>query len=223
MDDFAIIVQGSSLYVKEMKKALLGHKVIYSTWVGEEKNYSDDDIVIFNEKPTYTGPANLNLQKETTLTGLKKAKELSYTRGLKIRSDIIPTNINKLIESFDNNSLNFLCWHCHEVYPNCPGYLIDYLMSGNIDYLIELWDIEDMSWCSVPEIHLTQQYITNLMNRVNIKYFLQDLNSDNDLYWIKREINLSSYQANGTYDKYKKYDFNLNKEHLVNDYIKFLK
>jgi hypothetical protein len=191
--------------------------------MGEEEKYSENDDVIFNEIPSYSGPANLNYQKVSTLSGLKKAKELGYDRALKLRGDIIPTNINELIKSFDNDSLNFLCWHCHEVYPNCPGYLIDYLMSGKIDYLIELWDIEDMSWCTVPEIHLTQQYISKLINRVNIKYFLPELNPNNDLFWIKRGVNLSSYQANTIYDKYRKYDFDLNKEHLVSDYIKFLK
>jgi len=223
MNDFVIIVQGSNIYVEQIKKALTDLNVIFSTWVGEEEKYCKNDNVIFNEIPNYSGPANLNYQKVSTLSGLKKAKELGYNRALKLRGDIIPTNINELIKLFNNNSLNFLCWHCHEVYPNCPGYLIDYLMSGKIDDLIELWDIEDMSWCTVPEIHLTQQYISKLIDRVDIQYFLPELNSNNDLFWIKRGFNLSSYQANTIYDKYKKYDFDLNKEHLVSDYIKFLK
>jgi len=223
MNDFVIIVQGSSIYVEQIKEALKDFNIIFSTWVGEEEKYSENDNIIFNETPIYSGPANLNYQKISTLSGLKKAKELGYNRALKLRGDIIPTNINELIKSFDNDSLNFLCWHCHEVYPNCPGYLIDYLMSGKIDDLIELWDIEDMTWCTVPEIHLTQQYISKLISRVNIQYFLPELNSNNDLLWIKHGINLSSYQANTIYDKYRKYDFELNKEHLVSDYIKFLK
>jgi hypothetical protein len=221
--DFVIIVQGGSEYVPQLKEKLEGFNVIFSTWVGDEKKYLDTDVVIYNEKPTYTGPANLNLQKITTINGLKKAKEMGFKRALKLRSDLIPTNMSELFKSLDNEYLNFLCWHCHEVYPNCPGYLIDYLMSGDIDYLIKLWDIEDMNWCAVPEIHLTQQYISKLMSNVNIKYFLDELKSDNDLYWVKHNINLSSYQANTVYDKYKKYDFELNKEHLTLDYTKFLK
>jgi hypothetical protein len=132
MNDFVIIVQGSNIYVEQIKEALTDLNVIFSTWVGEEEKYCKNDNVIFNEIPNYSGPANLNYQKVSTLSGLKKAKELGYNRALKLRGDIIPTNINELIKLFNNNSLNFLCWHCHEVYPNCPGYLIDYLMSGNI-------------------------------------------------------------------------------------------
>lgn len=223
MKDFVIIVQGTSVNVESLKESLQEYNVIYSTWKGEETKYSTKDTVIFNELPNYFGPANLNLQKITTLNGLYKAKELGFKRALKLRSDILPTNINEFVKSLNNNSLNFLCWHCHEVYPNCPGYLIDYLMSGNIDDLIELWDIGDMTWCTVPEIHITQQYITKLMNRVKIEYFLPKLNSNSDLFWVKHGINLSSYQANTVYDKYRKYDFELNKEHLVSDYIKFLR
>lgn len=223
MNDFVIIVQGSSSYVKILREALFGFNIIYSTWLGEESNFLETDIVIFNRLPDFHGPANLNLQKTTTISGLKKAKEMGYKRALKIRSDIVPTNINKLINYLDNDAINFLCWHLHEVYPGCPGYLVDYLMSGDIDHLLKLWDIQDMSWCSVPEIFLTYQYITKLIDTVRIEYFLPFLNETNDLYWIKNNLNLSSYKENDIYDKYRKYDFGLNKEFLITDYCKFLK
>lgn len=223
MEDFVIIVQGATTDLRIMKQALKDYKVIYSTWVGEEAKYDSKDVVVFTEKPQYVGPANMNLQKVSTLAGLEKAKELGYKRALKLRSDLIPTNIDLFSKLLDNQDLNFLCWHYHEVYPNCPGYLVDYLMSGKIEDLITLWSIENMDWCSVPEIHITHQYISKLMSNVNITYFLNELNSDNDLYWIKRGIMLSSYQANHIYDKYKKYDFGLNKDFLNNDYIKFLR
>ena len=92
-------------------------------------------------------------------------------------------------------------------------------MSGNIDYLIELFNIQDTSWCLVPEIHLTHQYIIKLMKKVEIKYFLPNLNSDNDLIWLKPNIELSSYKNIGAYDYYKKYDFSSNKDHLTDEYI----
>lgn len=223
MKDFVIIVQGASTYVNQLKDSLKGFNIIFSTWVGEESKYLEGDIVVYNNMLEYAGPSNLNLQKTTTISGLNKAKELGYKRALKLRSDILPTNMTNFIKSLDNDLLNFLCWHCHEVYPQCPGYLIDYLMSGTIEDLLTLWDIQDMSWCVVPEIHITQQYITKLMGKVGMNYFLPDLTKDNDLFWLKRSVMLSSYQANHIYDKYRKFDFDLNKEHLTNNYIKFLK
>jgi len=223
MKDFVIVVQGGSIHVEEIRKALKGFNVIFSTWEGNESKYLDSDIVVYNKIPTYTGPANLNLQKITTMSGLTKAKELGYKRALKLRSDLVPTNSNDFIKLLDNDYLNFLCWHSHEVYPDCPGYLVDYLMSGKIDDLLVLWDIKDMSWCNVPEIHITQQYINELMDKVDVEYFLQELNEKNDLFWIKRGINLRTYQANKTYNKFGKFNFELNKEHLVSNYTKFLK
>ena len=185
MKDFVIIVQGGSAHVEQMREALNGFNVIFSTWENEKGKYLESDIVVYNEKPNYNGPANLNLQKITTIGGLNKAKELGYKRALKLRSDLVPTNIEVFIKLLDNDSLNFLCWHSHEVYPDCPGYLVDYLMSGRIDDLLTLWDINDMSWCNVPEIHITQQYISKLMGEVDVKYFLQELNENNDLFWLK--------------------------------------
>jgi hypothetical protein len=221
--DFVIIIQGPGTYSKILRERLKEYPIIFSTWIGEESYFESEDIVIFNQIPEFAGPANLNYQKISTLSGLKLAKENGYKMALKLRSDVIPNNIDKLIESFDRDSLNFLCWHCHEVYPECPGYLVDHLMAGEIDNLIKLWDIEDMSWCNVPEIHITQQYITKLIDKVKIQYFLDALNDDNELYWIKRKINLSSYKENRIHDNYRKYDFSLSTDHLTENYTRFLK
>lgn len=222
MKDFVVIVQGASSHVTKQKESLRDANVIFSTWIGEESKYTNDDIVLFNQKPSYLGPCNLNLQKQSTLAGLFKAKEMGFTRALKIRSDLTTTNYNQLFNLIDNEDLNFLCWHHHEVYPKCPGYLVDYLMSGKIDDLIKLWEINDMSKCKVPEIILTEQYINKLMNSVEISYFLPKLNGDNDLHWLKNNLMLSSYQANNKYDKFGKFDFSANKQHLALDYMKFL-
>lgn len=221
MEDFVIIVQGPSSYVEQIKNSLLGFNIVFSTWVGEENKYLNSDTVIFNEPPTHPGPFNLNYQKTSTLSGLIKAKNLGYRRALKLRSDIAPTNINKFFKLIDNDSLNFLCWHYHEVYLGCPGYLVDYLMSGNIDDLIKLWDIKDMDWCNIPEVYLTNQYIQHLIDAVDINYFLNNLNQNNDLHWIKKQIMLSSYQPNNIYDRYAEYNFVENKQRLKENYISF--
>ena len=218
MDNLAIIIQGPSNYVNQIKNSFIGYDLIFSTWSGSQSKYEITDVVIYNELPIYSGPSNMNLQKITTINGLLKAKELGYSKALKIRSDLIPNNINEFIKLLNNDKLNFLSWHYHEVYDNCPGYLIDYLMSGYIDDLIDLWDINDMSSCNVPEIILTQRYISKLMDKVDINYFLDGLSVNNDLFWLKNGISLKSYQVNNTYDKYRKFEFGLN-----NEYIKFLK
>lgn len=218
MRKIAIIIQGSSSNVSEQLSVWnkLIKNVIFSTWKGEEDKYTEQ-IVIFNDIPSDPGPMNFNYQIKSTYNGLLKAKELGFTHALKLRSDLVPTNVDEFIKLIDNDSMNFLCWHRHQVYPNCPGYLIDYLMSGPIDDMIKLWDIKDI-FCVVPEVILTKNYIDNFSIK-NINYFLKDINDKNNLFWIKRNIFLDTYKVDLT-DPFNKYSFSDDIEYLNTEYIK---
>lgn len=209
MKDLAIVVQGPSNYVSHFKR-IFGKNLIFSTWIGEENKYTNGDVVIFNQTPLDCGPANFNLQKVSTINGLLKAKDLGYDYALKIRSDLIPTNSLNFLKLLENDNLNFLCWYLHEVYPKCSGYLIDYLMSGRISTLLKIWEVN--IFCRVPEIMITHQYISNLSN-IDINFFLPFLNGDNDLYWIKNNKLLSSYNSDRI--------FSLDKKFLNNNYLNF--
>lgn len=219
MDKIAIVIQGASTNVEEQKSAWTKFKedIIFSTWVGSESYYNSDDIVIYNELPTDSGPMNINYQIKSTLSGLKKAKDLGYKYALKLRSDLIPTDSVKFLDILVEDKFNFLCWHAHEVYPGCPGYLIDYLMSGEINNMIKLWEIDDI-FCVVPEIIITKKY-TDLFSINDISYFLEKINIENNLFWIKRNTYLDSYKITIS-DPYNKYSFNESKEYLNSDYIK---
>lgn len=214
VSDLAIVIQGESNYVELLKSAFKGQNLIFSTWKGEESKYSNTDKVIYNTIPDNRGPCNLNLQKISTINGLLLAKQLGFKKALKIRSDLIPNNTLEFLKLLDNDYLNFLCWHGHEVYPNCTGYLVDFLMSGTIDDLLNIWNIEDMGWCVVPEIFLTSNVINNYKNINNINYILNNITESNDLFWIKNNKNLSYFNKQSIYS--------LTKEHLKSDYLKFL-
>jgi hypothetical protein len=220
MEKLAIVIQGPSTYVNQIKKWYTGYPLIFSTWVGEEKNYDlKKDIVVFNDKPLNAGPANFWMQQYSTIQGLYKAKELGYTDVLKMRSDIVPTNLERFVSTFKDDHLNFFCWHGHEVYPRCPGYFVDYFMYGNIEHIIKLWDIEK-AFCAVPEIILTWQYIKTLSD-IPINFIYSDISTENDLYWIKRNMYLSSYKT-PIVDPYNKFTFNLNVKNINNHYLDFL-
>jgi len=223
MNNIAIIIQGSSTNVTDQKKAWEGYlgNCIFSTWVGEEYYYEEVDTVLFNEKPQDPGPMNFNYQMESTLAGLRYAQEKGYGRALKIRSDLVPTNAEVFLKLIDNSHFNFLCWHHHRVYPNCPGYLIDYLMSGNTQAMIDLWTIDSV-FCTVPEVILTWNYITKYSD-TEVNYFLEELDTTNTLHWIKRDISLHSYKKNDVYDKYDKYSFSQDHSNLHTNYLQFLK
>jgi hypothetical protein len=213
MEDFCVVVTGESKFVDEIKKSFKDSniKILFSTWVGSEDKYSDKDIVVFDNLPSYCGNGNINLQKISTLNGLLKAKELGYRRALKIRSDIIPTNSKSFLNLLNNEKINLLCWHQHFVGLN--GYFVDYLMSGIIIDLIDIWKNVNINLHNVTEVMLTNSLINHLDN---INYLLNDLNNDNDLFWLKYGKKLSDYKPNKNYDKYyHKYDFdNIKKEYL---------
>lgn len=190
MRKVAIIIQGTSNYVPEVKNAWKDFKkdLIFSTWVGNEDKYDEDDIVIFNNIPEYSGPFNFNFQKISTYNGLLKAKELGYTHAIKIRGDYLPTNAKKFIELMDFNKMNFLMWHYTSFlwieYPTLKGYLGDHFSCGPIDYMIELWNI-NINFCHSPEVILTWNYINKLKNKIKLNYLITNLNENNDIYYIK--------------------------------------
>ena len=222
MRKFVILVQGQSNNVELQKERWVGFDVIFSTWKGCETLYSNGDVVLFNEKPSDSGPANINYQTISTTNGLQLAKEMGYTHLLKIRDDIVPSNSTNFCKLLDLDKLNFLAWHRHEVYPNCPGYLVDFLMGGPIDSMIDLWNIQS-NFCNVPEIILTWNYIQKC-NKIGINYLLNGINSDtNELHWVKNGINISNYKALEINDERGNFIYTDSIEFLNNNYIDFLK
>lgn len=220
MSKIAIVVQGASTNVEEQKTAwrMVSGDLIFSTWVGEESKYTEMDKVVYSEPPAEPGPANFNYQMKSTVEGLKKAKELGYTHALKIRGDLIPTAAEDFLNLFKlKNSIYFLCWHAHRAYPNCPGYLVDYLTFGTVDDLLNLWSIDNVFY-TVPEILLTQSFIDKF-EPSKLEYFLDELNPDNNLYWIKRNVYLDTCKILFA-DPYDKHTFNETKDPLKGDYIK---
>lgn len=219
--DILVVIQGSSTNVAEQKQAWKSHPILFSTWKGNESYYENSDMVIFNKPPVDCGPANFWMQQSSTMAGLKKAKEMGYDHCLKVRSDLIPTNSTAFLDCLDRNKMNFLCWHSHEVYPECSGYLVDYLMSGPIDQMIDLWDIPE-AFCIVPEVLLTWNYIKRL-GCFPINYFLNDLNESNDLFWLKRGVILSSYKNQPCFDFHKKFYFSTDDGNINESYLNFFK
>ena len=86
-------------------------------------------------------------------------------------------------------------------------------MSGSIDDLLNIWDIEDIAWCTVPEIFLTSSVVNKYKDTNNINYILNDIKESNDLFWIKNNKNISSFN--------KRSEYSMTKEHLKPDYLKF--
>lgn len=189
-NEIAIIIQGPSINVEGLRQQWIDFNVIWSTWVGEEGKYRSDDIVIFNNQPFDNGIQNIALQKESTLNGIRKAKELGFKWVLKWRSDMIPNDSKTLINCFKKDSINFLAWH------NGGKYFVDYFIGGNIDDVFKIWDIPQI-WSSHSEKITTDNIFS--LGYDNFNFIGDKLNTNNEIYWSKYKINLSTYKDEKCY------------------------
>lgn len=214
--DIAILVRGPSLHVEKIKEIFNGFNLVFSTWTEDQSKYTENDIVLFSDRPENPGPGNFNYQKVVVLNGLKFCKLLGFERVLQIRSDMYLTNPKKFLELIDNEVFNFLSWHYHCTSHGYDGYLVDYLMSGKVDDMINLWTIDNLSWHSVSEVFLTDSY-SKKISHIPIKFFLNDLNEDNDVFWIKHNLKLSTYKINDFLKPNHDYSYLYLKEHYLNN------
>jgi len=189
-EKLAIIIQGPSLNVEQLKKAWHGYNLIWSTWKGEESKYDLNDIKVFNDFPNQSGVQNIAYQRDSTLNGILKAKELGFTRVLKWRSDLLPSNANQLIKSFKKECINFLTWH------NGGKYFIDYFIEGPIDEVYNIWDIKKI-YDDYSEKITTENILS--LGYTNFNFMLDSLSDDNEIYWIKYNLNLSTYKQHLVY------------------------
>jgi hypothetical protein len=183
----AIVIQGPSTHVNELKRAWDGYDLIWSTWSGEDSHYQEDDIVVYSPKPNETGFGNVNLQKVSTYNGVLKAKELGYDRVFKWRSDMIPTNAEALLGSLSED-INILFYH--HVMPDRSDYFVDYVMESETDTMINIW-----SFTNIYPTH-AEAIITEYINQQGkkVSLFGGKLNNDNDILWLKKNISIKDYK-----------------------------
>jgi hypothetical protein len=182
-----LVVQGPTICenVLNIKKYWDGFPVIFSTWEGSNKNcYSVDDVVIYNEYPTNNGIKNLNLQKVSSLNGFIKAKELGYDRVIKWRQDFYPSDYTKLIKLFKKDSINLYAYMIHK-----HGYITDYFMEGEINDMINLFNITDIN-VPYPEFAFTKRLFEIKLDKKS-NFICKDLNKENDIFWKSKNIWLS--------------------------------
>jgi len=192
--DLAIIIQGPSDNVEELKKKWVGYNLIWSTWKGNEEKYNDNDIVIFDDVPNEKGIGNLKLQQLTTNNGVKKAKELGYKRVFKWRSDMIPTNPKKLLTLL-TDGVNILFFH--NQLPDRIGSYVDYVMESDVDTMANIWDFEE-SYAEHAEAIITLNI--KRKNITNINLFGGCLNDDNDIVWLKKNIHIKNYKLHKPFE-----------------------
>lgn len=189
--DTAIIVRGISVDVEEVKNCFKDYSnhIIFSTWVGEEGKYNQEDKVVYSPKLIQDGPRSFIFQRTTVLAGLDYAQKLNYKYAIVVRFDTLFNPADKIIELFDFEKLNFLCWHKYG-----PGYIVDYISAGKIEYIKTMWSVFENYPSQTAEHITTSQYFQNLVDKVEIKFILNQMDTSRDIFWKKYNIMLSVYK-----------------------------
>jgi len=223
-----IIIQGPTEYYKELADYYSKFEnVVWATW-NDESTIRLDYIrdkgikVILVEKPKVFGYMNVNMQIKSTFAGVSYL-ENKVDEVLKVRSDTIVTNLDKLLPRLQGKQLSFMATCKTGVrkdlaydlvyYHDSHDYPADNVIYGKIEDLKLMFDFQiDEILAIPPEALITWNYMTNkgiefkldyqTMIDNGISFFLQEcLDEGVEVNWLKRGANLVDwYKAKEVYE-----------------------
>lgn len=194
--------------------------VILSTWRSELRFVPEGKFeLVLNDPPVNRGITNRNLQRVSTVAGLRRAKELGADFILKWRTDLLPTAISKQ---------QLLEWVLHDVPSSVPSRLLlspfrsaalspdwfsslpDLYAFGHSDMMCMLWNLHGFDatrpfnvppgMLQLPGLQVTSDRL--LINGKNCTDFY-DAHiecwawfKENLQRWLKREISYSEVAQN---------------------------
>ena len=223
-----IIIQGPTDYYKELTAHYSKfNNIVWATWNDEsvtKLNYIRDKgiKVILVEKPEVLGYMNVNMQVKSTFAGIKYLED-KVDEVLKVRSDTIITNLDKLLPRLKNKQLAFMATCKTGVrkdlvydlvyYHDSHDYPADNVIYGKIKDLKLMFDFQvDEILPIPPEALITWNYMTNknikfkldyqTMVDGGISFFLQECLDENvEVNWLKKAVNLIDwYKSKEVYD-----------------------
>jgi len=145
---------------------------------------------------------NLNLQALSTLMGCLLAKDLGFDYVLKIRQDIEIEDPNKLLSLLDIDQYCF-CGYASSsstITGLVHNYLVDYIVGGEVNNMIDLWSINQVNTNICAEEQLTLRLV-NLLPKKEIQ-FLISLLVDNNIgcYWHRHNFDLRDLKNDPIYN-----------------------
>ena len=197
-----LLIQGPTNYFNDIIK-YYGHleNVIWTTWKNDKyKNDTYENIKMnYIEMPQHRGYHNINLQCKSIIEGLKIIND-KKCYILKIRSDIIIKNIEKLITYLANaynNKISILCpqntlYH-HNISIRGQYWIVDYITFGNYDDTYKLWNYYETDKNTIPaELKLTKQFVKNIKDKIEFKkyfdFFINYIVHNNiDIFWLSHK------------------------------------
>jgi len=223
-----IIIQGPTEYYKELADYYSQFdNVVWATWNDESVirlNYIRDKgiEVILVEKPEVFGYMNVNMQVKSTFAGVSYL-ENKVDEVLKVRSDTIVTNLDKLLPRLQGKQLSFMATCKTGVrkdlaydlvyYHGSHDYPADNVIYGKIEDLKLMFDFQIDEMLPIPpEALIAWNYMSNkgiefkldyqTMVDGGISFFLQECLDENvEVNWLKKKVNLVDwYKAKEVYD-----------------------
>ena len=224
-----IIIQGPTEYYKELADYYSQFdNVVWATW-NDESVVRLDYIrnkgieVILVEKPQIPGYMNVNMQLTSSYAGVNRLFELGINEALKVRSDTIVTNLDKLLPRLQGKKLAFMATCKVGVrrdlsydlvyYHDSHDYPADNVIYGKIEDLKLMFNFQIDEILPVPpEALIAWNYMKNkgiefkldykTMVDGGISFFLQECLDENvEVNWLKKKVNLVDwYKAKEVYD-----------------------
>jgi hypothetical protein len=218
-----IVIQGPTDYYKELADHYSKFEnVVWATWSNEpviNLNYlrSNGINLVLIEPPTFPGYMNVNMQLASSYAGIK---HLDVDEILKVRSDTIVTNLDKLLPRLQGRKLAFAATCKTGVrkdiaydlvyYHNSHDYPADNVVYGKVEDLLSMFDFQIDEMLQIPpESLITWNYMVTQdmtfhlsyknMVEQGISFFLQDCLDENvEINWLKREVNLVDWYKDKT-------------------------
>ncbi|MES2006534.1 MAG: WavE lipopolysaccharide synthesis family protein [Patescibacteria group bacterium] len=188
LSHWAIVLQGPICIEQDFtletirlyKNMFPGIKIVLSTWEHEHAAYIEhmiapEDIeTVYNSKPAYPGPTNINFQIVSARAGVERAKELGAQYVMKVRTDQRIYEKNAL--EFITNTLEYFpasarsgqtkrLAFVHGLPKYSPYQFADLCMGGHITDMLEYWQVEEVkkgeaSAFFVSEVYLATSFLT---------------------------------------------------------------
>lgn len=225
-----IVIQGPTDYCEQIVECYKGiSNVVWSTWDTEsqynlQKIQGSNIDVILNKKPSFNGAGNINYQTVSTAAGISYLISKGVTEVLKIRGDVIITNVPKLMSLLEGRKLSFLQM-CKEgvrtdlyyelVYQHFShDYPTDNILYGDAQVMLDGFNflVEQPYPCPAESL-ITYHLFKSLNIEFNLTYshfikngitfFMQEcLDHNIDLYFIKYNRSIINETKDKTYYDY---------------------
>ena len=220
-----IVIQGPTEYYKEVADHYSQfNNVVWTTWNDESvvrldyiRNKGIEVVLI--EKPKVFGYMNVNMQVKSSFAGISYLED-KVDEILKVRSDTIVTNLDKLLPRLENRQLAFMATCKTGVrkdlgyelvyYHTSHDYPADNVIYGKIYDLKLMFDFQIDELIPIPpEALIAWNYMTNKGIKFKLDYqsmvdggigfFLQEcLDEGVEVNWLKKEVNLIDWYKDKT-------------------------